>query len=64
MSFVGRKYDDYKKAVNAEDLAKARLADVQGGATQKAMIEATTNAHQAEINSNALFNEFIQDPEG
>lgn len=61
---MGKKYDDYAKAVQAENLAKARLADVQGGATQKAMTEAVNNAKSAEAVSNVLFNEFLQDPEG
>lgn len=61
---MGKKYDDYEKAVKAENLAKARLADVQGGATKNAMTEAVNNAKSAEAVSNVLFNEFIQDPEG
>lgn len=61
---MGKKYDDYAKAVQAENQAKARLSVVQGGSTEKAMTEAVNNAKQAEANSNLLFNEFIQDPEG
>lgn len=61
---MGKKYDDYAKAVQAENQAKARLTDVQGGSTQGAMTEAVNNARQAEANSNYLYNEFIQDPEG
>ena len=64
MSFVGKKYDAYQKAVQAENQAKARLSDVYGGSTEKAMTEAVRNAQQAEATSNQLFNEFIQDPEG
>lgn len=64
MSFVGKKYDAYQKAVQAENQAKARLSDVYGGSTEQAMTEAVNNARQAEATSNQLFNEFIQDPEG
>jgi succinyl-CoA synthetase beta subunit len=61
---MGKKYDAYSKAVQAENQAKARLSDVQGGATERAMTEAVNNAKSAEAVSNVLFNEFIQDPEG
>lgn len=61
---MGKKYDAYEKAVQAENQAKARLSDVQGGGTQNAMIEATNNAKSAEAISNVLFNEFLQDPQG
>jgi hypothetical protein len=64
VSFVGKKYDAYQQAVQAENQAKARLSDVQGGSTEKAMTEAVNNARSAEAISNVLFNEFIQDPEG
>lgn len=61
---MGKKYDAYEKAVRAENMAKARLSDVQGGGTERAMTEAVNNAKSAEAVSNVLFNEFLQDPEG
>lgn len=64
MNSVGKKYDAYEKAVRAENMAKARLSDVQGGGTERAMTEAVNNAKSAEAVSNVLFNEFLQDPEG
>jgi len=54
---MGKKYDDYAKAVQAETDAKARW---QLDPTQ----ENETNAAQAEAISNALFNEMLEDPEG
>ena len=53
---MGKKYDAYEMAAKAENDAKAR-----------ALIEPTkenqTNAEQAEINSNVVFSEFLDDPE-
>lgn len=61
---MGKKYDAYEKAVQAENQAKSRLSDVQGGSTASAMTEAVNNARSAEAISNVLWNEYISDPEG
>jgi len=61
---MGKKYDAYQKAAQAEGLAKNRLSDAEGGSTKAGMTEAQNNARQAEANSNMLWGEFIQDPEG
>ena len=63
-SRMGRKYDAYQAAAQAEGIAKNRYSDVQGGSTKEAMTEATNNAIQAERNSNLEWQEFIEDPEG
>lgn len=61
---MGKKYDAYQVAAQAEGMAKNRLSDAEGGSTKAGMAEAKTNAKQAEANSNMLWDEFIQDPEG
>lgn len=64
MSFVGKKYEAYQKAAQAEGIAKNRYSDVQGGSTKAAMTEATNNAIQAERAANDAWQQFIEDPEG
>ncbi len=64
MSFVGKKYDAYAKAAQAENAAKAHLASAQGGSTEQTLKEAYVNAEQAERAANDAFQTFIQDPEG
>lgn len=54
---MGKKYDAYQQAVQAETDAKAR-------ALIEPSKESQTNAEQAEINSNVLFNEMLDDPTG
>lgn len=61
---MGKKYDAYAKAAQAENQAKARLGSVQGGSTEKTLKEAVNNAKSAEAISNVLYSEWIQDPEG
>jgi hypothetical protein len=64
VSFVGKKYDAYQKAVQAEGMAKNRWSDVQGGSTAAAMEEARVNAIQTEKAAQDAWDTFIQDPEG
>ncbi len=64
VNFMGKKYDAYVKAAQAEGIAKNRYSDVQGGSTKDAMTEATNNAIQAERASNDAWQQFIEDPEG
>lgn len=61
---MGKKYEAYQKAVQAEGMARNRHSDVQGGSTRGAIQEAETNLNQTVDNSNTLWNEFIADPEG
>lgn len=61
---MGRKYEAYQKAVQAEGMAKNRYSDVQGGSTQKAYEQAENDARQAERAANDAFQTFIEDPEG
>lgn len=51
------KYGDYEKGVQAEDAAKVEWIANNTEETYE-------NARQAEINSNALFDEFLEDPQG
>lgn len=61
---MGKKWDAYSQAAKAEHQTKLELASTEGGSSQAKMAEATNNARQAEINANALFQEFLNDPEG
>jgi len=61
---MGKKYEAYQKAVQAEGMAKNRHSDAQGGSSKGTIQEAETNLHQALNNSNDTWNQFIDDPEG
>jgi len=61
---MGKKYDDYQKAVVAEGMAKERLSNAEGGSAQGVIQQSKNDAQSAEVNSNVLWNEFIADPEG
>lgn len=61
---MGKKYDAYQKAAQAEGMAKNRLSDAEGGSTKSGMTQAKNDAKSAEVISNVLWNEFIADPEG
>ncbi len=61
---MGKKYEAYQKAVQAEGMAKSHHSDVQGGSSKGMIQEAETNLHQAMNNSNDTWNQFIDDPEG
>lgn len=61
---MGKKYEAYQKAAQAEGMAKHRLSDAEGGSTKGVIQQAKTDAVQAERNSNDTWNQFIADPEG
>lgn len=61
---MGKKYEAYQKAVQAEGMAKNHHLDTQGGSAKGMIQEAETNLHQAMNNSNDTWNQFIEDPEG
>ncbi len=61
---MGKKYDAYEKAAQAEGMAKQRLHAAEGGSTQAGMRQARNDAQSAEVISTVLWNEFIDDPEG
>jgi len=61
---MGKKYDAYVKAVQAENAAKLRSEQVNGGATQKAMQEAEINKHQATLIREEAWRNVLEDPEG
>lgn len=64
MSFVGKKYEAYQKAAQAEGMAKNRLSDAEGGSARGVIQHAKTDAKQAEAASNDAWQQFIEDPEG
>lgn len=61
---MGKKYEAYTKAVQAENMAKADREVAGGGSTQDRMREAQTNLSQAKLNTNDTWADFIADPEG
>lgn len=61
---MGKKYEAYTKAVQAENMAKADREVAGGGSTKDRMIEATRNVEQAARNTNDTWTDFIADPEG
>lgn len=61
---MGKKYDAYVKAVQAENMAKLRSEIVNGGATQQAIQEAETNKIQAQMIREDAWNEVMKDPNG
>lgn len=61
---MGKKYEAYQRAEQAEGLAKMRLTDTEGGSTRQAMNEAKTNAEQARLAADDAWQSFIADPEG
>lgn len=61
---MGKNYDAYSKALQAQDAARDRLAATNGGATQQAATEARTNAQQADRIVNDAWNNLMEDPEG
>jgi len=54
---MGKKYDAYEQAAKAETASNARWQLDPNEQNE-------TDARQAEINANTLFNEFLDDPEG
>lgn len=61
---MGKNYDAYSKALQAQNAARDRLAATNGGATQQAATEARTNAQQADRIVNDAWNSLMEDPEG
>lgn len=61
---MGKKYEAYQKAVQAEGMAKERLSNAEGGSTRGTIQQAKNDAQSAEVISNVLWNEFISDPQG
>jgi hypothetical protein len=61
---MGKKYDAYSKALDAQDAARDRLAATNGGSTKDAATAARTNAEQADRIVADAWNELMKDPEG
>lgn len=61
---MGKKYDAYVQAIQAQDAARDRLAATNGGATKDAAQAARTNAVQADRIVADAWQTMIEDPEG
>lgn len=61
---MGKKYDAYVQAIQAQDAARDRLAATNGGATKDASEAARTNAVQADKIVQEAWDRMIEDPEG
>ncbi len=61
---MGRKYDKYVKAVEAENQAKADLAAAQGGSTQAGMDAAYNNLYDRNIDTQEAWDKVMEDPTG
>lgn len=61
---MGKKYDNYAKATKAENQAKRRFLEAQGGSTREGYQEAETNQKQARLVAEDAFTEWLADPEG
>lgn len=61
---MGKKYDAYVKAVEANNIAKGNLQAANGGSTERGMIEAQNNARQAQLNEDDTWQQVLDDPQG
>ncbi len=61
---MGKKYDAYVKAVQAENAAKLRSEQVNGGATRQAIQEAEINKEQAYLVREEAWRNLLEDPNG
>jgi hypothetical protein len=61
---MGKKYDAYEKAVQANNAAKSREVDTRGGSTQQARHEALTNRTQAQRIEDEAWDRLMDDPTG
>lgn len=61
---MGKNYDAYQKALQAENQTNLRVAEVQGGSTEQAMNEALTNQVQAHAVTEDAWQRVLDDPTG
>lgn len=61
---MGKKYDAYAKAAQAETAARVRLEAEKVGQDQQAIQQASTDLKQANAIANTLFGEMLDDPQG
>ncbi len=61
---MGKKYDAYVTAVQAENAAKLRSEQVNGGATKQAITEAEINKEQAILIREEAWRNVMEDPNG
>jgi len=61
---MGKKYEAYEKAAQAETQSLARLMDAEIGGDGEAVQQAAADVHNANAIADVTYNEFIADPNG
>lgn len=61
---MGKNYDAYNKALQAQDAARDNMVAANGGSSKAGMTEATNNAKQADAVVNDAWERLLADPEG
>ena len=61
---MGKNYDAYAKAVQAQNETANRMVTVSGGSTEAAYSEALANAQQADAAVQDTWTTLMNDPEG
>ena len=61
---MGKNYDAYVQANEANNQAMQRVQEVNGGATAEAIQEARVNALQTQAAVDYAWNKVMQDPQG
>ena len=60
---MGKNYEAYQKALEAQDAARDRMAAANGGSTQQAFTEARTNAVQADAIVREAWDNLMENPD-
>lgn len=61
---MGKNYDAYARAVQANNQAKMQIQVVNGGSTEQAMNEALTNQEQNQRIEDEAWDRLMDDPTG
>ncbi len=61
---MGKKYEAYEKAAQAENESIARLMDAELSGNADAVKQASNDLQQNNAIANATWNEFMDDPQG
>lgn len=61
---MGKKYDAYAQAAQAEQQAQTRYQAEQIGGDQQSIQQAATDLNQTHAIANALWDEVMEDPQG
>ncbi len=61
---MGKKYDDYANAAEAENVSRARLEAESIGGDQAAVQQASDDYKQNNLIARELWDEFKEDPQG